>query len=90
MFQDGTSPTNMLTFWARDRVRGPRLTVEHAVQKQARDTAYLYGLFDRGTLEVGKRADLAVWDVSHPDYLSYWIGGHLLRGRITAGSYHDA
>jgi hypothetical protein len=34
MFQDGTSPTNMLTFWARDRVRGPRLTVEHAVQKQ--------------------------------------------------------
>lgn len=45
---------------------------------------------DHGTIEAGKRADLAVWDVTHPDYLSYWIGGHLLRGRITAGSYHDA
>ena len=60
MFQDGTSPTNMLSFWARDRVRGPQLPIEYAVRKQARDTAYMFGLFDRGTLEVGKRADINV------------------------------
>lgn len=28
-----------------------------------------------GSLEVGKRADLALWDVSHPAELSYFIGG---------------
>ena len=60
VFQDGTSPTTMLSFWTRDRVRGPQLTMEHAVRKQARDTAYMYGMYDRGTLEVGKKADLNV------------------------------
>ena len=52
----------MLSFWTRDRVRGPQLTIEHAVRKQARDTAYMYGMYDRGTLEVGKKADLNVVD----------------------------
>eukprot|EP01045_Picozoa_sp_COSAG04_P052509 COSAG04_NODE_22421_length_355_cov_0.800781_2_plen_28_part_01 len=28
----------MLSFWVRDRVRGPQLPIELAVQKQARDT----------------------------------------------------
>ena len=31
----------MLSFWVRDRVRGPQLPIELAVQKQARDTAYM-------------------------------------------------
>jgi hypothetical protein len=60
MFQDGTSPTSMLSFWTRDRVRGPQLDIEFAVMKQARDTAYMYGMYDRGTLEVGKKADLNI------------------------------
>lgn len=60
MFQDGTSPTTMLSFWTRDRVRGPKLSIEYAVMKQARDTAYLYGMYDRGTLEVGKKADINI------------------------------
>jgi imidazolonepropionase len=29
---------------------------------------------DRGTLEVGKRADIALWDIDHPSELSYWLG----------------
>ena len=33
------------------------------MQKQARDTAYLYGLTDRGTLEVGKKADVNIVDM---------------------------
>jgi len=64
IFQDGTSPTSMISFWARDRTRGPKLPLELCVQKQARDTAYLYGLTDRGTLEPGKKADLNVVDMN--------------------------
>ncbi len=29
----------------------------------ARDTAYMYGLYDRGTIEVGKKADLNIVDM---------------------------
>ncbi len=42
-------------------------------------------LDDVGTLEVGKAADLAVWDVKSPAELSYWLGAPLLRERVFAG-----
>lgn len=29
---------------------------------------------DRGSLSVGKRADIAIWDVGHPRDLTYWSG----------------
>jgi N-acyl-D-amino-acid deacylase len=58
---DASSTTYMLTHWVRDR-RGPRLTLERAIKKQCADNAALYGLNDRGTLAVGKRADVNVID----------------------------
>jgi N-acyl-D-aspartate/D-glutamate deacylase len=54
--------TYLLTHWARDRTRGPKLDLEWVVRKQTRDTAELYGLTDRGTIAPGKRADLNVID----------------------------
>jgi len=63
IFQDGVTPTSMISFWARDRKQGLQLPLEFCVQKQARDTAYLYGLYDRGTLEVGKKADINMVDM---------------------------
>jgi N-acyl-D-amino-acid deacylase len=59
---DASTPTYMLTHWVRDRSRGPRLTLEHAVKKQTSETAELYGLRDRGVIAPGKRADLNVID----------------------------
>jgi N-acyl-D-aspartate/D-glutamate deacylase len=59
---DASQPTFMLTHWTRDRTRGARLALEWAVKKQTLDTAQLYGLGDRGTLEVGKLADMNVID----------------------------
>jgi len=59
---DASVTTFMLTHWARDRVRGPRLTVEEAVKLQTHDTAALYGFFDRGVIAPGYRADLNVID----------------------------
>jgi N-acyl-D-aspartate/D-glutamate deacylase len=63
MMCDASLPTYMLQHWVRDRTRGPRLPVEEAVRMLSRDPAYLYELFDRGTVERGKRADLNVIDL---------------------------
>ena len=59
---DSSQPTFMLTHWARDRTRGETLPLELMVKKQTRDTAMLYGLTDRGTLQAGKVADVNIID----------------------------
>ena len=59
---DAGQPTFMLTHWTRDRARGERLPLEWMVKKQSHDTARLYGLTDRGTVEVGAVADLNLID----------------------------
>jgi N-acyl-D-aspartate/D-glutamate deacylase len=58
-------PTFMLTHWTRDRTRGERLPLEWVVRKQTLDTAQMYGLGDRGTLEPGKLADINLIDYEH-------------------------
>jgi len=59
---DASLPTTMISHWTRDRSRGERLPLEWVVKKQTHDTAELFGLDDRGTLEPGKRADVNVID----------------------------
>lgn len=59
---DASYPTYMLTHWARDRARGPRLSLERVVQMQTSRTARLYGLHDRGLLAPGMKADINVID----------------------------
>jgi imidazolonepropionase len=51
-----------------------RLTPEEALAGVTRNAARALGLADRGTLEVGKRADLALWRIGRPAELSYWLG----------------
>ncbi|MDF3881320.1 N-acyl-D-amino-acid deacylase family protein [Cupriavidus basilensis] len=59
---DVSMPTFMLTHWARERSRGPRLALEAMVKRQSADTARLYGMTDRGTLLPGMKADVNVID----------------------------
>jgi len=59
---DASFPTYLLTHWARDRARGERLPLEQAVHLQTGRTAAAYGFGDRGTIGVGKRADLNLID----------------------------
>jgi N-acyl-D-amino-acid deacylase len=59
---DASMPTYQLSHWVKGRTRGPRLQLEKAVKMQTHDTAAFYGFTDRGTLEVGKKADLNVID----------------------------
>jgi N-acyl-D-aspartate/D-glutamate deacylase len=59
---DGGIPTFMLTHWVRDRARGSKMSIEHVVHRQTRETAITYGLMDRGAIVPGLRADLNVID----------------------------
>ena len=52
-----------------------RMTPLECLAGTTREAARALGLADdRGTLEVGKRADIAAWNISHPRELAYWIG----------------
>ena len=59
---DASYPTYLLTHWGRDRTRGERLPLEFLVNKQTRRTAETYGLFDRGVLRPGYKADFNIVD----------------------------
>ncbi len=60
---DVTTPTTVMTQWVRDRTRGPKLPVEEAVKCLAADTARAFGLYDRGVLAPGMRADINLLDL---------------------------
>ncbi|MDH4047226.1 MAG: imidazolonepropionase [Gammaproteobacteria bacterium] len=63
-----------------------RLTPEECLAGVTRNAAAALGLSaDRGTLEIGKRADIAVWDIDHPNELSYWMGLNELSGLLVGG-----
>ncbi len=52
-----------------------KLTPEDCLAGTTREAARALGLLhDRGTLETGKRADIAVWNIGHPRELTYWLG----------------
>src|SRR5262249_23446729 len=59
---DASMPTSVLTPWARDRTRAPRLPLEEATRRLSAHPAELYGLTDRGRVAEGLRADLNVID----------------------------
>ena len=64
-----------------------RLTPEEALAGATRHAAKALGLQDEiGTLEAGKAADLAVWDIEHPAELAYWLGKPMLHGRWLGGA----
>lgn len=52
------------------------LTVNEALQGITKNAALALGMQDdRGTLEVGKIADINIFDIDAPSDLAYWIGG---------------
>jgi N-acyl-D-aspartate/D-glutamate deacylase len=59
---DGSYPTYLLTHWGRDRARGARLPLEFAVHRYTRAPAELIGLYDRGLIAPGMKADINLID----------------------------
>jgi len=69
MICDASWPAFMLQHWVRDRTRGARISLEDAVKMMSKEGADLYGLGDRGTVAVGKRADLNLIDLDAVELL---------------------
>ncbi|NOE24788.1 imidazolonepropionase [Ruegeria sp. HKCCD6157] len=64
-----------------------RMTPEEALQGVTVHAARALGLADCGQISVGRRADLAVWNVEHPAELAYRIGFNPLHTRIFGGIF---
>ncbi|WP_299846243.1 imidazolonepropionase [uncultured Roseovarius sp.] len=62
-----------------------RLTPEEALAGVTAHAAKALGLDDCGVIAPGKRADLAIWNVSNPAELAYRIGFNPLERRIFGG-----
>lgn len=63
-----------------------RLTPEEALAGMTRIAARALGIADRGTLEVGHAADLAIWAIERPAELAYRIGFNRLIGQVKDAS----
>ncbi|NQX87432.1 MAG: amidohydrolase family protein [Halioglobus sp.] len=72
---DASMPTYLLTHWARDRSRGKRIPIEQLVHCQTRRNAEFYGMYDRGLLAPGMKADINIIDFDgltiHPPEMVY-------------------
>ena len=86
----GTSPLSSIPYAMALGSRLFGLTPEECLAGVTREAARALGLgYDRGTLEVGKRADVAIWDVNHPRDLAYWMGTNPLNALLVGGLDFD-
>jgi N-acyl-D-aspartate/D-glutamate deacylase len=76
---DASVPTYMLSYFTRDRTRGAKMSPEYVIHKMTRDTAEVYGLFDRGLIKEGLKADINVIDYGalelHQPHMAYDLPG---------------
>ena len=81
----GSSPMASLPLAASLAIHRFGLTPTEAFAGITVNAAAAAGLPDRGRIEVGLRADLAVWDVSSPTELVYWLGAPMCHGIVVGG-----
>ena len=81
----GTSPMTSILLAMNMAATLFGLTPEECLRGVTCNAARALGLSDRGTLALGMRADLAVWDVDDPAELSYRIGDAPLHARFVEG-----
>src|SRR6201991_2308224 len=85
---DASFPTYLLTHWTRDRSRGDKLSIPFVVAAQSRKTALTVGLYDRGVIAPGYKADVNVIDYDrlhlHPPKVHYDlpVGGRRLLQQV--------
>lgn len=83
----GTSPLTSILLAMNMAATLFRMTVEECLLGVTRNAARALDLAGEiGTLEPGKRADLAIWDIDSPAELVYRIGFNPLHARVFAGT----
>jgi imidazolonepropionase len=66
-----------------------RLTVDECIAGTTREAARALGMFEQtGSLDAGKRCDLAIWDIERPAELVYRMGFNPLHSRVWRGAPH--
>ena len=82
----GTSPMTSLLLALNMAATLFGLTINECLAGATRNAARALGLVDKtGTLEVGKWADLAIWDIERPAELIYRLGFNPLHARVWRG-----
>lgn len=82
----GTSPLTSLLLAMNMAATLFRLTVDECIAGATREAARALGiLHETGTIEAGKSADLAIWDIESPAELVYRIGFNPLHSRFFKG-----
>ena len=81
----GTAPLRSLRLAASMACTLFRLTPNEVLRGITANAARALGLDDRGTLAIGQRADLVLWNAQGPAELAYWIGGELVDRVLVAG-----
>ncbi len=82
----GTSPMTSLLLAMNMACTMWRLTPLEALRGVTVNAARALGRGDIGTIEVGKRADLALWDIARPADLAYAIGANPCRLVVNGGA----
>ena len=82
----GTSPVTSLLLMLNMACTLFRLTPDEALAGVTHNAARALGLTDRGRLEAGARADLALWDIDKPAELAYAVGANPCTGIVRGGS----
>ena len=83
----GSSPLTSLLLTMNMGATLFRLTVDECIAAVTREAARALGLFDQtGSLEAGKRCDLALWDIERPAELVYRMGFNPLHARVWQGN----
>jgi len=82
----GTSPLTSLLLVMNMAATLFRMTVPECLAGVTREAARALGMgAETGTLEAGKRCDLAIWDVERPAELVYHMGLNPLHARVWSG-----
>jgi imidazolonepropionase len=83
----GSSPLTSLLLTMNMGATLFRLTVDECIAAMTREAARALGLFEAvGSLDAGKRCDLAIWDIERPAELVYRMGFNPLHSRVWQGT----
>jgi imidazolonepropionase len=82
----GSAPGTSLQLALNMAIRLFGLTSEEALAGATRNAAHALGLREEsGTLEIGRRADFAVWNIASLEELGYWVSHNRCQAVVCGG-----